>query len=98
MNLHRSGNIGLHVRLLALIIKKVAPVYAEVIRQGCEEGVFKTDYPLETAEIFLAGFQFITDFGFYPWSLEDISRRAKALSTLAELQLGAAKGALNFLN
>lgn len=98
VNLHRPGNIGLHTRLLALSIKKIAPLYAKVIQKGCEEGVFKTDYPLETVEILLAGFQFVTDVGFFPWSQEDISRRSEALSALAEAQLGAEKGSLNFLN
>lgn len=96
--LHRPGNIGLHVRLLALSIKKLAPLYADVIRQGCEEGTFKTDFPTETAELLLAGIQFITDVGFYPWSREDISRRLKALSSLAESQLGATQGSLAFLS
>lgn len=96
--LHRSGNIGLHVRLLALSIKKIAPLYADVIQQGCKEGVFKTDCPLETAEILLAGIQFITDVGFYPWKKVDIARRTKVLSTLTEAQLGAKKGFLSFLN
>jgi AcrR family transcriptional regulator len=96
--LHQFGNIGLHVRLLALCVKKIAPLYAEIIQQGCKEGVFKTDHPLETAEIFLSGIQFITDIGFYPWSQNDILRRTEALSFLAEAQLGAKKGTLNLLN
>ena len=95
INLHRSGNIGLHTRLLAQCIEKLAPLYAEVIQHGCEEGIFKTDFPLETAEILLAGIQFITDTGFYPWKQEDLIRRSKALSVLVEAQLGAKKGSLD---
>jgi AcrR family transcriptional regulator len=93
--LHRSGNMGLHVRLLALCIKKIAPLYAEVIQQGCKEGVFKTQYPLETAEFFLAGIQFVTDEGIYSWSHEEITRRSKAISSIMETQLGLKKGSLN---
>ncbi len=96
--LHRAGNIGLHARLLALTLTKMAPLYAEVIRQGCEEGVFKTEHPLETAEVLLAGIQLVTDVGFYPWSKEDLIRRSNAIPSLAEMQLGAPKGSFNFLN
>lgn len=96
--LHRAGNIGLHARLLALTLTKMAPLYAEVIRQGCEEGVFKTEHPLETAEVLLAGIQLVTDVGFYPWSKEDLIRRSNAIPALAEMQLGAPKGSFNFLN
>lgn len=96
--LHRAGNIGLHTRLLALTITKMAPLYADVIQQGCEEGVFKTAHPLEAAEVLLAGIQIISDVGFYPWSNEDLLRRSKAIPAIAEMQLGAAKGSFNFLN
>lgn len=95
--LHRTGNIGLHARLLALTLTKMAPLYAEVIQQGCEEGIFKTEHPLETAEVLLAGIQLVTDVGFYPWSIEDLIRRSNAIPALAEMQLGAAKGSFSFL-
>ena len=34
---------------------KLAPLYARVISQGCEEEVFRVEHPLECAEILLAG-------------------------------------------
>lgn len=96
--LHRAGNVGLHVRLLALTLTKAAALYADVIRQGCEEGVFKTETPLEAAEVLLAGIQFMTDSGFYPWEKDDLIRRSNAIPFLAEVMLGAAKGSFSFLN
>lgn len=95
--LHHSGNIGLHVRLLGRLLREVAPLLSAIISDGCEEGVFKTDCPLESAEFILGGFQFMTDLGIYPWTNEELERRSKALSTLAENQLGAPKGSLRFL-
>lgn len=94
--LHMGGNMGLHLRLLALIVMKIAPLYADVIRQGCSEGIFKSEHPLETAETLLAGIQFITDVGIYHWSKEDIARREAAIPALLEMQLGAPKGSFNF--
>lgn len=96
-NLHRPGNAGMHIRLLAKMITQQAPIYAELIRQGCDEGIFTTKTPLESAEFILAGLQFLTDIGIYPWTREQLTRRARALPTLVEAQLSAPAGSFQFL-
>jgi AcrR family transcriptional regulator len=95
--LHRPGNIAMHTRQLAITISKIAPLYAKVIEQGCQEGVFKTNHPIESAEFLLAGIQFMTDIGSFPWSKADLIRRAAAVPDVMEAQLGACKGSFNFL-
>jgi len=95
--LHQPGNIGMHARQLALTIFKLAPLYAQVIDQGCKEGVFQTEHPLESAEFLLGGIQLLTDVGIYPWSKEDLSRRQMAIGDLIEGQLKAPKGSFAFL-
>lgn len=95
--LHRSDNREMHARLLAITLSKLSPLYARVISQGCEEGVFRVEHPLECAEILLAGIQFVTDVGCHPWSREDLERRMQAIPYLIENQLNAPKGALRFL-
>ena len=90
--LHRPGNMGMHVRFLAVTLSRLAPLYARVISQGCEEEHFRTEHPLECAEILLAGIQFVTDIGCYPWSQQDLERRARAIPALIENQLHAPKG------
>jgi AcrR family transcriptional regulator len=96
-HLHRSGNAGMHVRLLAVAIEQQAPLYAEVLRQGTAEGVFRVDLPLETAEFLLSAAQFLTDEGIAPWTPESLARRAAALPALVERLLGAAPGTFAFL-
>ncbi|MCP5509987.1 MAG: TetR/AcrR family transcriptional regulator [Chlamydiales bacterium] len=95
--LHRANNRELHARLLAITLTKLAPLYASVISQGCEEGIFDVVHPLECAEILLAGVQFVTDVGCYSWSSEDLERRTKAIPALIENQLNAPKGAFSSL-
>jgi Transcriptional regulator len=95
--LHRFDNREMHARLLAITVTRLSPLYARVISQGCEEGVFCVEHPLECAEILLAGIQFITDVGCHPWSPEDLERRARAIPHLIENQLNAPKGAFSFL-
>lgn len=95
--LHRPGNIALHSRLLALTISRLALLYAELIQQGCAEGLFHVEHPLESAELLIAGIQFLTDEGCYPWSENDLIRRGRSIPALFEAQLHAAKDSFNFL-
>lgn len=96
--LHRPGNTKMHLTQLGRFIERLAPLYAEVIAQGVDEGVFNVDQPLACAEFLLAGAQFITDMGLYPWREDQLQRRASALPALVEAQLGAARGSFSFLN
>ena len=96
-SLHRPGNTLIHTRQLGSYLIKLAPIFAGVIDEGCDQGIFKTEHPLECAEFMLAGFQFLTDLGFYPWSQEQLGRRIKAFPSLIEAQLGAPKGSFSFL-
>ena len=73
--------------VLARLVQELAIVYSKVIQQGCQEEVFKTETPLESAELLLAGIQFLTDDGIYPWSKKDLIRRKKAIPQLIEAQL-----------
>jgi hypothetical protein len=75
----------------------LAPLYASVIQQGCEEGIFQTEYPLECAEFLLSGVQFLTDIGMHPWSEADLIRRVIAFPTIVETQLQAPRGSFSFL-
>lgn len=96
-SLHIPENTEMHTKQLGRYITKLAPLYASVFKQGCDEGVFKTDHPLECAEFILAGVQFLTDKGFYPWTDNQLERRIKAFTYLIEAQLGAPAGSLFFI-
>lgn len=96
-HLHKPGNAAMHTRLLAVTLLKLAPLYAEVIQQGCDEGIFKSETPLECAEFILSGAQFLTDMGIYAWAQEDLERRIRALPKLIERQLQAPSGSFQFL-
>ncbi len=96
-HLHQPGNMGMHARLLAVALIKQAPLYGELIGQGCVEGIFQTEYPLECAEFILTGVQFLTDLGIYPWTQAELLRRARAFPRLIEAQLKAPQGSFQFM-
>lgn len=97
-NLHHPENAEMHTKQLGRYITELAPLWASIFSEGCEEGIFKTEYPLETAEFILAGVQFLTDLGFYPWDEAQLGRRMKAFSSLIEAQLGAPAGSFAFIS
>lgn len=96
-HLHQPGNIAMHTRLLAVTLVKEASLYAELIQQGCDQGLFQTETPLECAEFILTGVQFLTDMGIYPWLEKDLTRRAQAFPGLIEAILKAPQGSFQFL-
>ena len=74
-----------------------AHLYAQLIRQGCDEGLFQTDNPLECAEFFISGAQFLTDMGIYPRLQADLERRMQAFPRLLEALLKAKPGSFQFM-
>ena len=91
-HLHADDNVRLHTRLLAVLVEKMAPPFGELIAQGCQEGLFRTEHPLEAAEMLLAGVQFLTDEGVYPWDRATVTRRSLAFPALTESLLNAPAG------
>jgi len=95
--LHKPGNEAMHVQLLTTVLAQQAPLYAQLIQQGCDEGLFQTNYPLECAEFMLTGIQFLTDVGIHPWTKDERTRRAEAFPSLIEQLLKAHPGSFGFL-
>lgn len=57
-NLHHPENSDIHTRQLARFILKLAPLYASVISQGCQTGVFTTKAPLSVQNLLFQAFNF----------------------------------------
>jgi|GEM_PF-97087 len=96
-SLHRDEYDSMHTRLLVAMLLKQVPLYAQLIEQGCQEGVFETKYPLQAAEFILFAVQFLTDKGIHAWSQEDISQRMKAFPRFVEQILQASENSFDFL-
>lgn len=95
--LHKPSNYLMHAKLLAVTLVKIAPLFAELIEQGNHEKLFNSPNSLEAAEFALAGIQFLSDQGVYPWSNEELIRRNEAFPLLLERILQAKSGSFNFL-
>jgi AcrR family transcriptional regulator len=94
--LHRSNDI-MHIRVLIATLINLIPLNEKLIIQGCDEGIFQTDNPLECAEFILFAVQFLTDIGIHSWKQEEINRRARAFPRLIEKMLSSPSGSFNFI-
>ena len=89
---HEVQNAEMHQKSLALSIKHLAPVMAEIFKDDNGTNVFSTDYPQETVALFLAAGQVIFDEGLFQWSEEESVRYAAAFIEMMEKTLGAPPG------
>jgi len=95
--LHSPANALLHQKSIAQTIRAVAPIMASVVEQGIREGIYHTQYPLETVEILLVASQFIFDEGIFGWTPEEKAARMTAFIRITETVLGAQQGSFMFL-
>ena len=94
---HQQGNDIMHIRLITATLARQTPLYAQLIQEGCDEGIFTTKAPLECAEFILYAVQFLTDMGISPWTQKDLERRAQAFPQLIERLLQAPVGSFDFM-
>ena len=97
-HLHLPENRELHEISNVQTIIQLSPVFAKIIEQGNEEGVFDTKYPLATAQFLLTGSQFLLDGGLFDFSEVEILERRVVMQEVTEKALGARSGAFDFLN
>ena len=93
-DLEKSSNGQLFVKSLTDIILRLAPIMRDIVEQGIAEGVFETDFPLESAEILLAAAHALFDNGDLSWTPDEKLRRVAAFIAAAERTLGAGEGSL----
>ena len=93
-DLHRPENRVLHDQINIETVKGIGPVLADVIKQGCDEGVFCVPDPLSTVQFLLAGSQTIFGRDAFDWTPEELKARHEAMMVLIERGLGAAPGSI----
>ena len=95
--LDRPGNLGMYTRVAIASVERRGFLFAQLIEQGCREGLFQTDTPREASEFILTAIEFLTDRRIYPWTEDELNRRAKAIPSLVETLLKAQPGSFQFL-
>lgn len=91
--IHKPQNALLHQKMQERLISGVVPLMAELIREGNETGLFKSEYPDEAAEMIIiySNIAFDELSGVTP---EQMEQKSKAFVCHAERILGAEEGSL----
>lgn len=87
--INSSVNMTFHKLLMVSLVKQLAPLYADVFKQGNESGIFSIPYPLETAEILLTLSNFYLDKDFFSWSTSELDQRLKAVYSFFNVYLNS---------
>ena len=96
-HLHQVKNTQMHQKSNVETILQIAPIFADVIRQGISEGIFEIPYPQETIEFLLVASQFLFDRTIFHWTPEEIMSKAKAFAFIIESLLKAEKGSFDYV-
>lgn len=96
--LHLPENRELHELTNIQTVLKLSPILARIVEQGCEEGVFDVEKPLETIQFLFTGAQFLTDGGLFGFSEAELRSRRLVMQTIIEKSLGAEPGSFDFMN
>lgn len=76
-NLHHWENIKIHQKIFILMIEQYSHIFAKIIKQGIEEGEFKTEFPLDTVQFIMAGYRMLFDPTHFSWSDVELRQKLK---------------------
>ncbi len=96
-NINAPSNAIFHQKLMAALVKELAPIYAKVISQGVEEKIFDTQYPLETAQMILTLSNFYFDSDLFGWEPKEMSLKLLAFKDLVTLTLKTGPKLFSFI-
>ena len=94
--MHRPQNALMHQKQNRMIIEKVTPILADIIRDGIEQKIFSTPYPEEAVEMMLSYTNTVFDNDLLELSEEEMVKRIKAFIFNMERLLGADSGSFPF--
>ena len=93
-DLHRPENALMHQKSLNYIVMNIAPLLAQVVKQGVDKGIWKCSYPLEYMKIFLAASTTLMDDGIFEQDEKSQMEILTALLSLLETMLQAQEGSI----
>lgn len=96
-HLHKPQNALMHQKSKQIILKEVPPILTLVLKDGIEQGLFHTPYPLECMELAVVYLTTVLDDGFMELTEKEYLSRIQAFIFHMEKLLGVEKGQLDFM-
>lgn len=94
---HSWKNIENNQQSLIYLTSHYSPILAKVIQQGIDEGLFQTEFPLESSRLIMTGHRVLFDQTHFQWSSDELLKMAAAHQDVIECSLRAAKGSFSFI-
>lgn len=91
-HLHKPQNALMHQKSRQIIIREVPPILAIVLKDGIEQGLFDTPYPLECMEMTVTYLHTLLDDGIIELTEQERMSRVQAFIFHLERLLGAERG------
>lgn len=88
--LHKPENALMHQKSLSSMVTRLTPVLAQVVNEGINKGLFKSDFPTQYMQIFLTSSITLLDDGIFQVKPEEQQMTFRALVALLEKMLGVA--------
>ncbi|WP_070000550.1 TetR/AcrR family transcriptional regulator [Cellulosilyticum sp. I15G10I2] len=86
--LHKPENALMHQKSLTSMVTIVTPILAKVVEEGIDQGLFKSDFPVQYMQIFLTSSIVLLDEGIFQAKPEQQQMTLRALVALLEKMLG----------
>ncbi|WP_040949774.1 TetR/AcrR family transcriptional regulator [Gorillibacterium massiliense] len=96
-HIHKPQNALMHQKIQRAILNGVVPILADLIREGIEQGLFKTPFPYECMEMVVAYANAVFDGDMVELTDEERLTRIQAFVFNVERLLGAESGSLMFV-
>jgi len=90
--LHEPSNVLFHHKVFTDLVKSFSPILSDIVKEGINQGIFSTSFPLESMEILLISGLAIFDDAYFDWSTEEQAARIPAFLCAMERILGAKEG------
>jgi len=87
--LHEKDNSKMHVKSLTQTVLHLSPCIAQVIKEGIDAGLYKTPFPLESAQILLTASIVLFDDDFFQWTDDEKTVKISAFLDIIERTLSA---------
>lgn len=93
-HLNDPGNLLLHHKIQTQMMETLPPIFAQLVEEGIQEGIFSTSYPLECMEIFVLYVNEVVDAPSLEDEPQQKMKKALALIYNLERMLGTEEGVL----
>lgn len=95
--MHKPQNALMHQKMLQRVIRDITPVLTGIIEEGIKLGIFHTEFPYESAELFMTYGNVIFDPGFMDFKEEELGQKITAFIANMERVLGADIGSMSYV-